>query len=170
MSLHLFQDKTSGLISKIVDVQNPIGIEYLIDCDRDSFLNVGDFPIDSYVDESSQWIFPAERLVPAVAIDTNKRVLMQAFINDSALKSTIDSGLAHYFSRSRNKLWKKGEESGHLQSINKILFNSFYNFYIFIVEQNGSACHTNYYSCFYRKVTNGVEEIIYSDKYIRESK
>lgn len=90
-------------------------------------------------------------LVPVVAVDTRTReVLMVAFANDEALDLTRRTGFAHYFSRSRKKIWKKGEESGHLQRIVRILVDCDGDSLLYEVEQEGVACHTGHRSCFYR--------------------
>lgn len=90
-------------------------------------------------------------LVPVVAVDTRTReVLMVAYANDEALDLTRRTGFAHYYSRSRKKIWKKGEESGHLQRIVRILVDCDGDTLLYEVEQEGVACHTGHRSCFYR--------------------
>lgn len=84
----------------------------------------------------------------------NGEVLMQAYANKEALTKTIETGFAYYFSRSRNKLWKKGEESGNLQKIYEILYDCDGDSLLYLVEQVGSACHTNNRTCFYRSLTS----------------
>ncbi len=93
-------------------------------------------------------------LIPAIAQDyQSKEVLMLAYISPESWAETVNSGYATYFSRSRNKLWKKGESSGHLQKIHEILVDCDLDTVIFRVEQAGpGACHTGHRSCFYRKV------------------
>ncbi len=92
-------------------------------------------------------------LVPVVVQDKeSKKVLMQAFANKEALKLSFETGYAHYFSRSRNKLWKKGESSGNLQKIDSIFIDCDGDSILYIVTQIGPACHTGEYSCFYRKL------------------
>ena len=89
-------------------------------------------------------------LVPVVVqdIDTNE-VLMLAYMNKEALQKTLESGYAHYFSRSRNKLWKKGESSGHTQEVKEILVDCDNDTILLKVKQNGVACHTGRKSCFF---------------------
>ena len=93
-------------------------------------------------------------LIPAIAQDWQSgEVLMLAYISPESWEETLKSGCATYFSRSRNKLWKKGESSGHVQKIHSILVDCDLDTVIFKVEQIGSgACHTGHRSCFYREV------------------
>ena len=79
---------------------------------------------------------------------------MQAFINEEAWQETLKSGRAVYFSRSRNKLWRKGEESGNVQLIKEILVDCDFDSVIFKVEQiGGAACHTGHRSCYFNRVS-----------------
>jgi phosphoribosyl-AMP cyclohydrolase len=93
-------------------------------------------------------------LLPAIVQDyTNGEVLMLAYINDIAWRKTLETGKGHYWSRSRNKLWLKGESSGHVQLVREILVDCDADTVIYKVEQlGGAACHTGYASCFFRKV------------------
>lgn len=92
-------------------------------------------------------------LVPVVVQDNRtKEVLMLAYANDEALRLTRETGFAHYFSRSRNKLWRKGEESGHVQKIVNILVDCDEDTLLYSVEQTGVACHTGHKSCFFRQI------------------
>ena len=93
-------------------------------------------------------------LVAAVAQDyQTKEVLMLAYISPESWAETLKSGFATYYSRSRGKLWKKGESSGHLQKIKAIKVDCDCDAVIFLVEQVGNkACHTGHRSCFYREV------------------
>lgn len=93
-------------------------------------------------------------LIPAIAQDWQSgEVLMLAYISPESWEETLKSGCATYFSRSRNKLWKKGESSGHVQKIHSILVDCDLDTVIFKVEQIGpGACHTGHRSCFYREV------------------
>ncbi len=96
-------------------------------------------------------------LIPAIAQDwkTNE-VLMLAYINEESWKETLKSGKATYWSRSRNKLWKKGEESGNCQIVKEIRIDCDEDTVIFKVEQiGGAACHEGYCSCFFRRLENG---------------
>ncbi len=96
-------------------------------------------------------------LVPAIAQDaTTGRVLMVAWMNREALKRTAEGGEAIYWSRSRKKLWHKGEESGHTQKINEIRIDCDNDVVLLQVEQHGGiACHTGRASCFFSKLEQG---------------
>ena len=90
-------------------------------------------------------------LVPCIVQDVNTgQVLMLAYMNDESLKKTVETKLATYWSRSRNELWVKGETSGHYQHVEEILVDCDADTILLKVEQEGSACHTGKYSCFYR--------------------
>ena len=96
----------------------------------------------------------ASGLVTCVATDAaTGDVLMVAHMNDEALRKTIESGEAWYFSRSRNALWRKGETSGHVQRVVEMRLDCDQDAIWIRVEQAGAACHTGRRSCFYRKVT-----------------
>lgn len=97
--------------------------------------------------------FDAHGLVPVIAQDREtKEVLMLAYADSQAVELTQSSGYAHYYSRSRKKIWKKGEESGHLQEVHEILIDCDEDALIYLVTQVKAACHTGYRSCFYRKL------------------
>ncbi|HNX17897.1 MAG TPA: phosphoribosyl-AMP cyclohydrolase [Methanoregula sp.] len=97
--------------------------------------------------------FSDNGLIPVVVQDSKTRdVLMMAYANDEAVHLTETTGFAHYYSRSRKKLWKKGEESGHFQKVVKILVDCDEDCLIYEVEQTGAACHTGYRSCFFRTI------------------
>jgi phosphoribosyl-AMP cyclohydrolase len=98
-----------------------------------------------------------ERLIPAIAQDWKTReVLMLAYMNDEALARTRDTGKAHYWSRSRQKLWCKGESSGHFQLVREMRIDCDEDAILLLVEQLGGACHTGYRSCFYRTIDGQV--------------
>jgi len=98
-------------------------------------------------------------LVPAVAQDWETgEVLMLAYMNEEALRRTIETGRAHYWSRSRNKLWLKGESSGHLQLVKEIRIDCDEDSILLKVEQRGGACHMGYRSCFYRDIKGVIVE------------
>ncbi|MCK4907082.1 MAG: phosphoribosyl-AMP cyclohydrolase [Spirochaetes bacterium] len=104
-----------------------------------------------------------EGLIPAIAQDAETgKILMLAYINEESWKLTLETGIAHYWSRSRSKLWKKGESSGNLQMIKEILVDCDNDTVIFKVEQIGkAACHVGYESCFYRRLEkDGTETIV----------
>ncbi len=94
-------------------------------------------------------------LLPAIAQDAGTgEVLMLAYVNEDAWRETLQSGFAVYYSRSRRKLWRKGESSGNVQKIVEILVDCDADTILFKVEQAGKvACHTGHVSCFYRRVT-----------------
>jgi len=94
-------------------------------------------------------------LVPAIAQDAvSGRVLMMAWMNEEAVQQTIATGFAHYYSRSRQKQWKKGESSGHVQKVVDIFLDCDGDTLLLKIEQTGPACHTNRQSCFYRRLDN----------------
>ena len=100
--------------------------------------------------------FDASGLVTCVATDAGTgEVLMVAHMNEEALRKTIASGDAWYFSRSRNALWRKGETSGHTQRVVEMRMDCDQDAVWIRVEQSGAACHTGRRSCFYRKVDAG---------------
>jgi len=93
-------------------------------------------------------------LLPAIAQDAHTReVLMMAWMNQEAYQETIRSGFATYYSRSRKKLWHKGEESGHRQRVIEVRIDCDADCILVLVEQTGAACHEGYASCFFRKAT-----------------
>ena len=96
----------------------------------------------------------ADGLVPAIVQDAaSGEVLMLAYINREAWEKTLATGKAHYWSRSRNSLWLKGETSGHVQLVKEVFVDCDQDTVVFRVEQLGrAACHTGYRSCFYRRV------------------
>ena len=94
-------------------------------------------------------------LVAAVAKDwLTKEILMLAYMNKEAVRETLTSGYATYFSRSRKKLWRKGETSGNLQIVKGVLVDCDKDSLVLEIEQVGAACHTGNMSCFYRKLEN----------------
>ncbi|MEO5357286.1 MAG: phosphoribosyl-AMP cyclohydrolase [Nitrospirae bacterium YQR-1] len=97
-------------------------------------------------------------LIPAIVQDAaNGEVLMMAYMNEQSLKETIRSGYTHFWSRSRQKFWKKGESSGHVQEVKEILIDCDGDTIVIKVIQHGpGACHTGHRTCFYRNM-DGVE-------------
>ena len=94
-----------------------------------------------------------EKLITAIAQDYKTgQILMVANMNKEALKKTIKTGKAHYWSTSRNEQWLKGENSGHVQTVKEILVDCDMDAVILKIEQKGAACHEGYYSCFFRKL------------------
>jgi phosphoribosyl-AMP cyclohydrolase len=97
--------------------------------------------------------FGESGLVPAVAQDAETgEVLMLAYVNEAALAATRETGEAHYYSRSREELWHKGASSGHTQTIEEVRVDCDADALLYVVEQEGGACHTGYRSCFHRTV------------------
>ncbi|NQV64929.1 MAG: phosphoribosyl-AMP cyclohydrolase [SAR86 cluster bacterium] len=101
--------------------------------------------------------FDSQGLIPAIAQDaSSERILMVAWMNKDALQATLTSGHAVYWSRSRQKLWHKGEESGHQQIVTEVRLDCDSDVIILRVQQTGGiACHTGRQSCFYRILKNG---------------
>lgn len=107
----------------------------------------------------------AQGLVPAIAQEQGSGdVLMMAWMNREALQKTAESGRAVYFSRSRNKLWFKGEESGHVQTVHEIRLDCDSDVILLKVTQTGHtpglACHTGRHSCFYSVYDNGTWKVV----------
>jgi len=99
--------------------------------------------------------FDEKGLVVAIVQDEKGEVLMVAYMNKEAIEKTLKTGKMHYYSRSRKKLWLKGEESGNFQFVKDIYIDCDGDALLFKVEQKGGACHQGYYSCFFRKFENG---------------
>lgn len=92
-------------------------------------------------------------LIPVIAQDSqSNRVLMLAYTNKEALERTLSTGLAHYWSRSRGRLWKKGETSGSTQRVRDILVDCDHDTLLFLVEQEGNVCHTGKPTCFHKNL------------------
>ncbi len=97
--------------------------------------------------------FDEKGLIPVIAQDAESReVLMLAYANKEAVLKTLKSGYAHYWSRSRKKLWKKGETSGNLQEVVEVRVDCDGDALLYIVRQKGVACHTGNFTCFYRRL------------------
>ena len=100
----------------------------------------------------------SDGLVPAVAQDAETdEVLTLAYASPEALRRTEETGFAHYYSRSRDELWRKGESSGHVQRVREIRVDCDADALLYVVEQEVAACHTGYHSCFHRRI-DGVSE------------
>ena len=110
--------------------------------------------------ETSDLRFNADGLIPAIIQQAGDdgvhgphgRVLMMAWINREALEKTLATGFMHYWSRSRRKLWLKGESSGHRQEVVDWFKDCDGDTLLFTVRQQGGACHTGYESCFYQRL------------------
>ena len=97
--------------------------------------------------------FDANGLITAVTVDADtNEVLMVAFMNKEALERTIKTGNATYWSRSRQKFWVKGEESGHTQKVQGVYLDCDQDAIVMKVKQHGAACHNGFHNCFYRQV------------------
>lgn len=100
--------------------------------------------------------FDAQGLLCAVAVDAESRdVLMVAWMDSEALEKTLESGLAHFHSRSRGRLWLKGETSGHVLKLREIRVDCDQDALVLLVDPAGPACHTGERSCFYRRLADG---------------
>ncbi len=108
----------------------------------------------SWLDEVN---WTTDGLVPVIAQEFGSdKVLMFAFMNREALQLTVDTGHAVYWSRSRNKLWHKGEESGHVQKVHEIRLDCDEDVILISIEQvGGIACHTGRHNCFFKKLVDG---------------
>lgn len=99
--------------------------------------------------------FDGHGLVPAVVQDDRtKEVLMAAYMNREAVEKTLKTRRTHFYSRSRKKLWLKGESSGHIQKVQRIALDCDGDCLVVAVEQVGGACHTGYRTCFFRRLEN----------------
>ena len=97
--------------------------------------------------------FDANGLIPAIIQEQKTgRVVMMAWMNRASLESTVATGKTHFWSRSRQKYWMKGEESGNTQTVKDIAFDCDGDTLLIQVEQNGPACHEGYNSCFFRSI------------------
>lgn len=97
--------------------------------------------------------FDASGLIPAIVQEAkSRRVLMMAWMNRASLEKTLQTGKTHFWSRSRQKFWMKGETSGHTQAVKDIAFDCDGDTLLIQVEQIGAACHEGYQSCFFRSI------------------
>jgi len=103
--------------------------------------------------------FNADGLIPAIVQEAStKRVLMMAWMNRASIEKTIATGKTHFWSRSRQKFWMKGESSGHTQAVKDISFDCDGDTLLIQVEQVGAACHEGYQSCFFRSIAGAGEK------------
>jgi phosphoribosyl-AMP cyclohydrolase len=121
----------------------------------------------SWLDEIA---WNADGLVPVIAYEKNsQQILTLAWMNQDALNATVDEQRAVYWSRSRQRLWRKGEESGHIQKIEEIRLDCDSDAIVLIVEQiGGIACHTGRAHCFYKRLIDG--EWVTVEKVLRDPK
>jgi phosphoribosyl-AMP cyclohydrolase len=113
------------------------------------------------IEEGSEFIpkFDDNGLITAIAQDSRTgQILMVAYMNRQALETTIQTGFGTYFSRSRHKLWKKGEESGHVQKVEQILVDCDQDCLILKVRVDAGQCHVGYRSCFYRALKKNTDK------------
>lgn len=113
---------------------------------------------NQHIEEGLEFLpkFDSNGLITAISQDANTgEVLMVAYMNDEALRLTMETGNAVFYSRSRKKLWKKGEESGHVQKVQQILVDCDQDCLILKVTVDQGQCHVGYQSCFYRAVKKG---------------
>lgn len=114
--------------------------------------------------------FDASGLIPAIIQDVvNGQVLMMAYMNDEAVKRTIESGRVTFWSRSRQKYWVKGETSGNIQLVKELSVDCDQDCLLIKVEQTGSACHEGYRSCFFRKVSSDGDSLEVTDTPLMEA-
>jgi len=107
--------------------------------------------------------YDSQGLIPAIIQDAeNGEVLMVAYMNEASIKETMETGKTHFWSRSRQQYWMKGESSGHTQEVQELYFDCDADALLIKVKQNVAACHTGYRTCFYRKIdpaTGNVENV-----------
>lgn len=121
--------------------------------------------------------FDQQGLIPAIIQDykTNE-VLMVAYMNKASLEKTLKKKKTYFWSRSRRKLWLKGETSGHIQKVRQVLLDCDKDTLVFKVEQRGGACHIGYRSCFYREIdlknkrVAAIGKKVFNEKKIYKSK
>ena len=114
--------------------------------------------------------FTSDGLIPAIVQEASTestphgRVLMFAWLNRESLEKTLQTGLMHYWSRSRQKLWLKGETSGHTQKVKRWYVDCDRDVLLFEIEQVGGACHTGYESCFFQELDREARPLPISEK------
>lgn len=117
--------------------------------------------------------YDSNGLIPAIIQDAeNNEVLMMAYMNETSLQKTIETGYTHFWSRSRNKMWKKGETSGHVQEVRSILYDCDRDTLLIKVIQKGpGACHTGHRTCFFTDIEGGeIENTVFSAEDVYGSK
>lgn len=131
----------------------PTNVKTFIDCDEDTILvSHPDFSEKELKEISSfDGLQFSSGLIPVVTIDEKGLFLMQAFSTPESLELSQKESMGIYFSRSRNQLWRKGDTSGHIQKLKRVLAPKDGSFVVYEVEQEGAACHEGYYSCFFRE-------------------
>lgn len=118
--------------------------------------------MEDFIEIIKQLKFNKDGLIPAVAQDIDSgEVVMVAYMNEESLIKTLKEKKACYYSRSRRKLWTKGENSGNFQEVKQVLIDCDADTVLLKIKQHGGACHEGYFSCFFRKIKgNGEIEII----------
>ena len=112
--------------------------------------------------------FDAQGLIPAIIQEQKSgRVLMLAWMNRASLQTTLATGKTHFWSRSRQQLWMKGQTSGHTQSVKDIALDCDGDTLLIQVEQAGAACHEGYHSCFFRSVQDGGASLKITESQLR---
>ena len=115
--------------------------------------------------------FNDDELIPAIIQEEGTgRVLMMAWMNESSLKTTIEKGKTHFWSRSRQKYWMKGESSGHTQQVKSIAFDCDGDTLLIQVSQVGAACHEGYQSCFFRTINDVGDFDVSENRLVNPSK
>ena len=111
--------------------------------------------------------FNDDGLIPAIIQEEETgRVLMMAWMNESSLKTTIEIGKTHFWSRSRQKYWMKGESSGHTQQVKNIAFDCDGDTLLIQVSQVEAACHEGYQSCFFRTINDDGEFVVFENRLV----
>lgn len=113
--------------------------------------------------------YDSSGLIPAIVQDSEKNVLMLAYMDEEAVKRTLASGQMWYYSRSRKAYWLKGETSGHFQEVLEVNRDCDSDTLLFTIEQTGWACHEDFYSCFHYQLQQGGKEVVVGENF-REGK
>ncbi len=113
------------------------------------------------MDIFSEIKFNQSGLIPAIIQDSEtNQVLMQAYMNGESIRLSLETGMVHFYSRSRKKIWRKGEKSGNVQEMKEIFLDCDGDSLLIKVKQKTAACHLGYKSCFFRKLDQGKWDVI----------
>ena len=116
---------------------------------------------DTFEKLKTQLKFDAQGLIPAIIQDEkSKKVLTLCYMNDIALKATLEKGFIYLFRRSQNKLMMKGETSGHTQAVKEFRVDCEGKSLLFVIEQKVAGCHKGYFSCYFEKITDDADRVI----------